>query len=164
MATHIFLPWQVYFNGFRNTVGCWILTFVVVINVTTIPSVWTFKTGDCVKMCVVGILFSLAYHNYVFVLLDYRTGPCFTQISNQMCQGQLSGIVCTKTLCCATIGRAWGHPCEMCPAQPHPCRRGFIPNIRTGACQGKCLHNYIGLHIRSTVYHLFHSTVHFCSV
>ncbi|NXS57845.1 FBN2 protein, partial [Brachypteracias leptosomus] len=29
----------------------------------------------------------------------------------------------------------WGHPCEMCPAQPHPCRRGFIPNIRTGACQ-----------------------------
>lgn len=67
---------------------------------------------------------------------DYRTGPCFTQVSNQMCQGQLSGIVCTKTLCCATIGRAWGHPCEQCPAQPHPCRRGFIPNIRTGACQG----------------------------
>ncbi|KAG9350653.1 hypothetical protein JZ751_024542 [Albula glossodonta] len=67
----------------------------------------------------------------------YRTGPCFTQVNNQMCQGQLSGIVCTKTLCCATIGRAWGHPCEMCPAQPHPCRRGFIPNIRTGACQGK---------------------------
>ncbi|XP_006007076.2 fibrillin-2 [Latimeria chalumnae] len=66
---------------------------------------------------------------------DYRTGPCFTQVNNQMCQGQLSGIVCTKTLCCATIGRAWGHPCEMCPAQPNPCRRGFIPNIRTGACQ-----------------------------
>lgn len=70
---------------------------------------------------------------------DYRTGPCFSQVSNQMCQGQLSGIVCTKTMCCATIGRAWGHPCEMCPAQPHPCRRGFIPNIRTGACQGKRL-------------------------
>ncbi|CAM9897004.1 unnamed protein product [Lampetra planeri] len=66
---------------------------------------------------------------------DYRTGPCFTQVSNQMCQGQVSGIVCTKGLCCATIGRAWGHPCEVCPAQPHPCRRGFIPNIRTGACQ-----------------------------
>ncbi|XP_035248375.1 fibrillin-2 isoform X1 [Anguilla anguilla] len=66
---------------------------------------------------------------------DYRTGPCFTQVSNQMCQGQMSGIVCTKTLCCATVGRAWGHPCEMCPPQPQPCRRGFIPNIRTGACQ-----------------------------
>ncbi|KAG7256476.1 hypothetical protein CRUP_026177 [Coryphaenoides rupestris] len=52
-----------------------------------------------------------------------------------MCQGQLTGIVCTKTLCCATVGRAWGHPCEMCPAQPQPCRRGFIPNHRTGACQ-----------------------------
>uniref|UniRef100_A0A8C4Q1E3 Fibrillin-2-like n=1 Tax=Eptatretus burgeri TaxID=7764 RepID=A0A8C4Q1E3_EPTBU len=68
---------------------------------------------------------------------DYRTGPCFTQVSQRMCQGQLSGVVCTKTLCCATIGRAWGHPCETCPAQPHPCRRGFIPNIRTGACQGE---------------------------
>lgn len=68
---------------------------------------------------------------------DYRTGPCFSQVNNQMCQGQLTGIVCTKTLCCATIGRAWGHPCEMCPAQPQPCRRGFIPNIRTGACQGE---------------------------
>ncbi|XP_067114081.1 fibrillin-2-like [Osmerus mordax] len=66
---------------------------------------------------------------------DYRTGPCFTQVNNQMCQGQVSGIVCTKTLCCATVGRAWGHPCEMCLAQPQPCRRGFIPNIRTGACQ-----------------------------
>ncbi|XP_064294038.1 fibrillin-2 isoform X2 [Phalacrocorax carbo] len=66
---------------------------------------------------------------------DYRTGPCFTQVNNQLCQGQLTGIVCTKTLCCATIGRAWGHPCETCPAQPQPCRRGFIPNIRTGACQ-----------------------------
>uniref|UniRef100_A0A672Z3Q8 Fibrillin-1 n=1 Tax=Sphaeramia orbicularis TaxID=375764 RepID=A0A672Z3Q8_9TELE len=66
---------------------------------------------------------------------DYRTGPCFASVNNQMCQGQLTGIVCTKTLCCATVGRAWGHPCEMCPAQPHPCRRGFIPNHRTGACQ-----------------------------
>uniref|UniRef100_A0AAQ4R2Y4 Fibrillin-1 n=1 Tax=Gasterosteus aculeatus aculeatus TaxID=481459 RepID=A0AAQ4R2Y4_GASAC len=66
---------------------------------------------------------------------DYRTGPCFASVHNQMCQGQLTGIVCTKTLCCATVGRAWGHPCEMCPAQPQPCRRGFIPNHRTGACQ-----------------------------
>ncbi|NWR94476.1 FBN3 protein, partial [Furnarius figulus] len=29
----------------------------------------------------------------------------------------------------------WGHPCELCPAQPQPCRRGFVPNVRTGACQ-----------------------------
>ncbi|KAL7879271.1 hypothetical protein AOLI_G00102450 [Acnodon oligacanthus] len=69
------------------------------------------------------------------LLENYRTGPCFASVSNQMCQGQLTGIVCTKALCCATVGRAWGHPCEQCPAQPHPCRRGFIPNHRTGACQ-----------------------------
>lgn len=79
--------------------------------------------------------------NIFFVCFaDYRTGPCFASVNNQMCQGQLTGIVCTKTLCCATVGRAWGHPCEQCPAQPHPCRRGFIPNHRSGACQGKRTH------------------------
>ncbi|KAL4617668.1 fibrillin-2 [Arapaima gigas] len=66
---------------------------------------------------------------------DYRTGPCFTQVSDQVCQGQVSGIASTKALCCGTVGRAWGHPCETCPAQPQPCRRGFVPNIRTGGCQ-----------------------------
>ncbi|XP_035666438.1 fibrillin-2-like isoform X3 [Branchiostoma floridae] len=65
---------------------------------------------------------------------DYRTGPCFTKVENQMCQGQLSGVVCTKTLCCATIGRAWGHPCEQCPAQPQPCRRGFLMHQKSGDC------------------------------
>ncbi|OWK59643.1 Fibrillin-2 [Lonchura striata] len=84
-------------------------------------------------MC--GALCNTAIFPFFFSPPDYRTGPCFTQVSKQMCQGQLTGIVCTKSLCCATVGRAWGHPCEMCPAQPQPCRRGFIPNIRTGACQ-----------------------------
>ncbi|ESO94529.1 hypothetical protein LOTGIDRAFT_232356 [Lottia gigantea] len=66
---------------------------------------------------------------------DYRTGPCFTQISNNMCRGQLTGVVCTKILCCSTIGIAWGQPCEQCPAQRHPCRRGYIPNPQTNSCQ-----------------------------
>uniref|UniRef100_A0A2K6DVG1 Fibrillin 3 n=1 Tax=Macaca nemestrina TaxID=9545 RepID=A0A2K6DVG1_MACNE len=66
---------------------------------------------------------------------DYRTGPCFGQVGPEGCQHQLTGLACTKALCCATVGRAWGLPCELCPAQPHPCRRGFIPNIHTGACQ-----------------------------
>ncbi|XP_054439323.1 fibrillin-3 [Pteronotus mesoamericanus] len=72
---------------------------------------------------------------------DYRTGPCFGHVGPEGCQHQLTGLVCTKALCCATVGRAWGLPCELCPAQPHPCRRGFIPNIRTGACQdvNECL-------------------------
>ncbi|KAI0213946.1 Fibrillin-1, partial [Lamellibrachia satsuma] len=66
---------------------------------------------------------------------DFRTGPCFTQISNNMCRGQLIGVVCTKLLCCATIGKAWGRPCEECPITPHPCRRGYLPNIKDQTCQ-----------------------------
>lgn len=73
----------------------------------------------------------------IYIVIDYRTGPCFTQITNQLCRGQLTGVVCTKTLCCATIGKAWGNPCEQCPDQPNPCRRGYILNIKDNQCQGK---------------------------
>ncbi|XP_060068909.1 fibrillin-2-like [Ylistrum balloti] len=66
---------------------------------------------------------------------DYRTGPCFTQISDNMCRGQLTGVVCTKALCCATIGKAWGKPCEQCPVHSQPCRRGYIPNLQAQNCQ-----------------------------
>ncbi|XP_078313226.1 fibrillin-1-like [Crassostrea virginica] len=66
---------------------------------------------------------------------DYRVGPCFTQLSDNMCRGQLTGLVCTKNLCCATVGKAWGNPCEQCPVHPFPCRRGYIPNLQTNTCQ-----------------------------
>nr|XP_023420605.1 fibrillin-3 [Cavia porcellus] len=66
---------------------------------------------------------------------DYRTGPCFSQGGPEGCQHRLTGLVCTRALCCATVGQAWGLPCELCPPQPHPCRRGFLLNIHTGACQ-----------------------------
>ncbi|RUS90503.1 hypothetical protein EGW08_001771 [Elysia chlorotica] len=66
---------------------------------------------------------------------DFRTGPCFTQVSDGTCRGQLTGVVCTKTLCCSTIGAAWGRPCEQCPSSTHPCRRGYIPNPSTNTCQ-----------------------------
>ncbi|XP_067140465.1 fibrillin-2-like [Centruroides vittatus] len=64
---------------------------------------------------------------------DYRTGPCFQKVKNQFCAGQLTGVVCTKQLCCATIGVAWGHPCEQCPSKLE-CDRGFITNIQSKSC------------------------------
>lgn len=54
-----------------------------------------------------------------------------------MCRGQLTGVVCTKQLCCATVGKAWGNPCEQCPTQPAICRTGFLPHHESSTCQGK---------------------------
>lgn len=68
---------------------------------------------------------------------DFQMGPCYPHVSPEGCQHQLTGLMCTKALCCATVGHAWGLPCQLCPAQPHPCRRGFTPNVHTGACQGE---------------------------
>ncbi|KAL1454136.1 hypothetical protein WDU94_010417, partial [Cyamophila willieti] len=66
-------------------------------------------------------------------IIHYRTGPCYTKVVNDMCQGQLEGVVCTKQLCCATVGRAWGHPCEHCPTQLD-CDEGHLKNIHSGQC------------------------------
>ena len=35
-----------------------------------------------------------------------------------MCHNQLLGVVCTRLTCCASIGQAWGNPCERCPSKP----------------------------------------------
>ena len=53
-----------------------------------------------------------------------------------MCQGQLEGVVCTKQLCCATVGKAWGHPCEHCPTHLD-CEEGYLKNIHSGQCVGE---------------------------
>lgn len=66
--------------------------------------------------------------------IDYRTGPCYRQISGSMCSSQLEGVVCTKQLCCATIGVAWGHPCEKCPDELVCPQSGFLKNVHTGKC------------------------------
>ena len=55
--------------------------------------------------------------NFVFVE-DYRVGPCYTKVRNRMCHNQLQGVVCTRLTCCATVGQAWGNPCERCSAKP----------------------------------------------
>ena len=52
------------------------------------------------------------------VFSDYRVGPCYTEVRNKMCYNQIVGVVCTRLMCCATIGRAWGNPCERCPPKP----------------------------------------------
>ncbi|XP_065169457.1 fibrillin-2-like [Atheta coriaria] len=64
---------------------------------------------------------------------DLRTGPCYTSIRGNLCVNQLQGVVCTKTLCCATVGKAWGHPCEHCPSRLE-CDTGFIKNKKTNEC------------------------------
>ena len=55
-------------------------------------------------------------------------------ISGSMCSSQLEGVVCTKQLCCATIGVAWGHPCEKCPDELVCDQSGFLKNVHTGKC------------------------------
>ncbi|KAL3207776.1 hypothetical protein MRX96_052640, partial [Rhipicephalus microplus] len=65
---------------------------------------------------------------------DYRTGPCFRNKHHSFCSDQLPGVVCTRQLCCATVGVAWGHPCESCPRHLE-CDRGYITNIRSRGCQ-----------------------------
>ncbi|XP_072038061.1 fibrillin-2-like isoform X2 [Amphiura filiformis] len=65
---------------------------------------------------------------------DYRTGPCYTQEDAGICSGTITGLRCTKALCCATIGSGWGNPCESCLTLQSPCDRGFIIDARTGDC------------------------------
>ena len=36
-----------------------------------------------------------------------RTGPCYRRVASGDCRGQLQGVVCTRQLCCATIGDNW---------------------------------------------------------
>ena len=33
-----------------------------------------------------------------------RTGPCYRRVENGQCERHLQGVVCTRQLCCATIG------------------------------------------------------------
>ncbi|XP_035710508.1 fibrillin-2 isoform X2 [Folsomia candida] len=64
---------------------------------------------------------------------DYRTGPCFTKVTGNVCGSQLQGVVCTRQLCCATVGVAWGHPCEPCPDHLD-CEPGHLKNIHSSQC------------------------------
>ncbi|XP_037874370.1 fibrillin-1 isoform X2 [Bombyx mori] len=65
--------------------------------------------------------------------IDRRTGPCYTETRGALCTGALEGVVCTRQLCCATVGRAWGHPCERC--SDLDCPVGHLRNLATKECQ-----------------------------
>lgn len=65
--------------------------------------------------------------------IDRRTGPCYTDTRGALCTGALEGVVCTKQLCCATVGVAWGHPCERCADLD--CPQGHLRNLQTKECQ-----------------------------
>lgn len=64
--------------------------------------------------------------------IDRRTGPCYTERRGALCTGALEAVVCTKQLCCATVGLAWGHPCERCGDLD--CPHGHLRNLQTKQC------------------------------
>lgn len=66
---------------------------------------------------------------------DYRTGPCFTVYEQDQCEGMIPGLLCTKAMCCATIGHGWGSPCESCDTFNNPCERGYFVDARTLQCR-----------------------------
>lgn len=42
--------------------------------------------------------------------------------------------MCTRQLCCATVGAAWGHPCARCRDEDADCGQGRLRNVHTGRC------------------------------
>ena len=84
----------------------------------------SFLVEFCNKITCDTFVFWVLIHRWINLLeifsflQDYRLGPCYTEVRNRMCHNQLQGVVCTRLTCCATIGKAWGNPCERCPAKP----------------------------------------------
>lgn len=79
----------------------------------------------------------------------YRTGPCYTKVKNGQCLASLQGVVCTRQLCCATVGKGWGHPCERCPARLD-CELGYL-KTNQGQCVGTFVPSIINFQSRSTL-------------
>jgi len=44
---------------------------------------------------------------------DTRRGACWANIKNGRCEQQIGGLL-LRSECCATVGKAWGSPCEPC--------------------------------------------------
>lgn len=55
----------------------------------------------------------------VFFSPDIRRGSCWMTVRNGRCEEEVRSNI-TKTDCCASVGVAWGSPCEVCPPPPDP--------------------------------------------
>ena len=59
--------------------------------------------------------------------------------------GGMIKVQCTKSLCCATVGEAWGSPCEQCTYGEDSkdgdgevaCKKGFLFNEEKNLCVGE---------------------------
>lgn len=52
------------------------------------------------------------------VVLDQRRGPCWMTVRNGRCEEEIR-MNTSKMECCASVGAAWGSPCESCPKIPN---------------------------------------------
>ncbi|XP_008048410.1 fibrillin-3, partial [Carlito syrichta] len=58
------------------------------------------------------------------VCLDVTRGTCWLRIQDNRCEVNLQGAATLRAECCATLGAAWGSPCEPCETDP-ACAHGF---------------------------------------
>ena len=51
---------------------------------------------------------------HVSVCVDTRRSTCWVLVVDDRCEGSVHADI-TKAECCASVGQAWGSPCEKCP-------------------------------------------------
>ncbi|MEJ1286876.1 hypothetical protein NN561_017889 [Cricetulus griseus] len=66
-----------------------------------------------------------------FVCIDSLKGTCWLNIQDNRCEVNINGAT-LKSECCATLGAAWGSPCERCELDVNECEvfPGVCPNGR----------------------------------
>uniref|UniRef100_A0A8C4RD47 Uncharacterized protein n=1 Tax=Eptatretus burgeri TaxID=7764 RepID=A0A8C4RD47_EPTBU len=68
------------------------------------------------------------------ICIDSVKGTCWMQILDNRCEVNINGGT-MKSECCATLGAAWGSPCEPCELDPG-CPQGFSRS-HSKNCKGK---------------------------
>jgi len=73
----------------------------------------------------------------VSVCVDTRRSSCWVSVIDDQCEGSVHAHI-TKAECCASVGLAWGSPCEKCPpvdtiaSTVHATDSPFGPSIAPG--------------------------------